>query len=60
MELGVVPPPGVPGGTGLPGVYSRSLWILKGRPEAEQEAAWKFIKWLMEPEQQAEWFAGSG
>ena len=52
--------PGVPGGTGLPGVYGRSLWILKGRPEAEQEAAWKFVKWLLEPEQQAEWFAGSG
>ena len=32
----------------------------KDRPQAEQEAAWKFIKWLMEPEQQAEWFAGTG
>ena len=60
VEPGVVNLPGVPGGTGLPGVYGRSLWILKGRPEAEQEAAWKFIKWLLEPEQQAEWFAGSG
>jgi sn-glycerol 3-phosphate transport system substrate-binding protein len=30
------------------------------RPEEEQEAAWKFIKWLVEPEQQAEWFVGSG
>jgi sn-glycerol 3-phosphate transport system substrate-binding protein len=26
----------------------------------EQEAAWKLIQWLVEPEQQAEWFAGSG
>ncbi|MGQ9571729.1 MAG: ABC transporter substrate-binding protein, partial [Dehalococcoidia bacterium] len=60
VELGVANQPGVPGGTGRPGVFSRALWILKGRPEAEQEAAWKFIKWLMEPEQQAEWFAGSG
>jgi sn-glycerol 3-phosphate transport system substrate-binding protein len=60
VELGVTGQPGVPGGTGLPGVYSRSLWILKGRPEAEQEAAWKFIKWLLEPEQQAEWYAGTG
>jgi sn-glycerol 3-phosphate transport system substrate-binding protein len=33
---------------------------MSGRPQAEQDAAWKFIKWLMEPEQQAEWFAGSG
>jgi sn-glycerol 3-phosphate transport system substrate-binding protein len=36
------------------------LWILNARPKEEQEAAWKFIKWLVEPEQQAEWFAGSG
>jgi sn-glycerol 3-phosphate transport system substrate-binding protein len=60
VELGVVGQPGVPGGTGLVGVYSRGLWILKGRPEAEQEAAWKFIKWLLEAEQQAEWYAGTG
>jgi sn-glycerol 3-phosphate transport system substrate-binding protein len=33
---------------------------MSGRPEAERDAAWTFIKWLMEPEQQAEWFAGSG
>ena len=59
-QVGVAAQPGVPGGTGLTGVYSRALWILKGRPEEEQEAAWKFIKWLLEPEQQAEWFAGSG
>jgi sn-glycerol 3-phosphate transport system substrate-binding protein len=45
---------------GSPGVYSRSLWIMSARPEAERDAAWKFIKWLVEPEQQAEWFAGSG
>jgi sn-glycerol 3-phosphate transport system substrate-binding protein len=60
VELGVANRPGVPGGTGLPGIYGRSLWIFKSRPQEEQEAAWKFIKWLMEPEQQAEWYAGSG
>ena len=60
VELGVANQPGVPGGTGLPGIYSRALWILKSHPKEEQEAAWKFIKWLMEPEQQAEWYAGSG
>jgi sn-glycerol 3-phosphate transport system substrate-binding protein len=60
VEPGVAAFPGVPGGTGLPGVAGRALWIFNGRPEAEQEAAWKFIKWLLEPEQQAEWFAGSG
>jgi sn-glycerol 3-phosphate transport system substrate-binding protein len=62
VDLGVAPVPGIPGKVpeGSPGVYSRSLWIMSARPEKERDAAWKFIKWLMEPEQQAEWFAGSG
>jgi len=60
VDLGIAPLPGIPGGTGHSAVYSRGLWFAKDRPEAEQEAGWKFVKWLMEPEQQAEWFAGSG
>jgi sn-glycerol 3-phosphate transport system substrate-binding protein len=60
VEVGVAAMPGVAGGSGLPGVYTRALWISNERPPEEQEAAWKFIQWLMEPEQQAEWFAGSG
>ena len=51
---------GMPGDTRAPLLNNRGLWILGLRPEREQEAAWKFIKWLMEPEQQAEWSAGSG
>jgi sn-glycerol 3-phosphate transport system substrate-binding protein len=60
VDLSVANRPGVPGGTGLPGIYGRALWVFKSRPEEEQEAAWKFIKWLLEPEQPAEWYAGSG
>ena len=60
VEIGVAALPGVPGGTGSPLAFNRGLWMLNLRPESEQKAAWKFIKWLMEPEQQAEWFAGSG
>jgi sn-glycerol 3-phosphate transport system substrate-binding protein len=60
IELGATGHPGVPGGTGLPGLYTRALWISNERPQEEQEAAWTFVKWLLEPEQQAEWFAGSG
>jgi len=60
VEMGVAAVPGVPGGTRAPLLFGRVLWILNMRPEREQEAAWKFIKWLMEPEQQAEWFAGTG
>jgi sn-glycerol 3-phosphate transport system substrate-binding protein len=60
LELGVALAPGLPGGTRHYGSYSRAFWFPKDSPEAEQEAGWKFVKWLMEPEQQAEWFAGSG
>ena len=60
IEIGVSQLPGVPEGKGLTGFAVYGLWILKQRPEQEQEAAWKFIKWLVEPEQQAEWFAGTG
>jgi len=60
LEIGVGALPGVPGGTGAPLAFNRGLWLLNQRPESEQQAAWKFTKWLMEPEQQAEWFAGSG
>ena len=60
VEPGLAALAGVPGGTGYTAVYTRGLWIPKDVSEAEQQAGWKFIKWLMEPEQQAEWFAGSG
>jgi len=60
IELGAGALPGVPGGTSAPLLTGRNLWILDLRPEEEQQAAWKFIKWLVEPEQQAEWFVGSG
>jgi sn-glycerol 3-phosphate transport system substrate-binding protein len=33
---------------------------MSDRPEAEQQAAWKLARWLVEPEQQAELFAGTG
>jgi sn-glycerol 3-phosphate transport system substrate-binding protein len=61
VEIGVSRLPGAPGSPDQTTcMTSYGLFILNVRPEEEQEAAWKFIKWLMEPEQQAEWFAGSG
>jgi sn-glycerol 3-phosphate transport system substrate-binding protein len=60
LEIGVGPLPGFADGTGSTLVLAHGLWILNLRPDEEQEAAWKFIRWLLEPEQQAEWFAGSG
>jgi len=60
VEIGVGPVPGFADGTGSTLLLPHGLWILNLRPQEEQEAAWKFIKWFLEPEQQAEWFAGSG
>jgi sn-glycerol 3-phosphate transport system substrate-binding protein len=60
LEIGVGPVPGFADGTGSTLLLAHGLWILNLRPQEEQEAAWKFVKWLLEPEQQAEWFAGSG
>jgi sn-glycerol 3-phosphate transport system substrate-binding protein len=60
VELGVGPMPAPQSPDGGIVVGGASLWIVKARPEAEQEAAWKFIKFLAEPTQQAEWYAGSG
>jgi len=60
VEIGVAALPGVPGSKGAAVPWSSELWIINRRPKEEQEAAWKFIEWLMEPEQQAEWMAGTG
>jgi ABC-type glycerol-3-phosphate transport system substrate-binding protein len=60
IELGVGELPSLAGGNGGILVGGGSLWIVARRPEAEQRAAWEFIKYLLEPEQQAEWYAGSG
>ena len=60
VELGVGPLPAPQSPEGGMIASGASLWIVKARPEAEQEAAWKFAKFLVEPAQQAEWYAGTG
>jgi sn-glycerol 3-phosphate transport system substrate-binding protein len=60
VELGVAPMPAPQSAEGGIVVGGASLWIVKARPEAEQEAAWKFLKFLVEADQQAAWYAGSG
>jgi sn-glycerol 3-phosphate transport system substrate-binding protein len=37
-----------------------SLWMIDGKPEAEQKAAWEFMKYLQTPEIQAQWHTGTG
>ncbi|WP_410770530.1 ABC transporter substrate-binding protein [Fontibacillus sp. BL9] len=41
-------------------VGGASLWILNNKPEAEQKAAWEFIKFLAEPQTQAKWHIATG
>lgn len=54
FELGTAPLPkpanAKPGGSFISG---GSLFIMNNRPKLEQEAAWKFIKFLTKPDQQA-------
>jgi sn-glycerol 3-phosphate transport system substrate-binding protein len=37
-----------------------SLWVGAGHPDAENQAAVKFIMWLLQPEQMAKWHQGTG
>jgi len=37
-----------------------SLWMIDGKPEAEQKAAWEFMKYLQTKEVQAQWHVGTG
>lgn len=37
-----------------------SLWIMKDHPQAEQDASWDFIKFLMQPENLAYWHVNTG
>ena len=57
IGTGPLPAPEGDGGIVLGGA---SLWILKDRPEHEQQGAWEFIKFASSPEQQARWHAETG
>jgi sn-glycerol 3-phosphate transport system substrate-binding protein len=37
-----------------------SLWVMSDHPQREQDAAWEFLKFLSAPEQQADWYVGTG
>ncbi|MGG3306942.1 ABC transporter substrate-binding protein [Paenibacillus lautus] len=41
-------------------VGGASLWMMNSRPEAEQKAAWEFIKFLTSPSEQAYWHINTG
>lgn len=73
--MAIVPVGWAPGGAGpsplaiapLPAGLTRatlapgtSLVLTAGRTPAEQEAAWRFVRWLTEPENAARWAAATG
>lgn len=37
-----------------------SLWMIKGKPQAETEASWQFIQFLLDPKTQAKWHLATG
>lgn len=41
-------------------VGGASLWIMNNKSDAEQKAAWEFIKYLAKPETQAYWHINTG
>jgi sn-glycerol 3-phosphate transport system substrate-binding protein len=58
IGTGFLPRPADAKGGVIPG--GAAAWILKGRPAAEQQAAWKFVKFITAPAQQAYWHIGTG
>jgi sn-glycerol 3-phosphate transport system substrate-binding protein len=59
VELGVGPMPGPPGKGGVL-VGGGALYISKKSAPEKQAAAWQYLKFLVEPDVQAEWAAGTG
>ena len=60
-ELGAANYPRVKAGDAGPIIGGASLWINGvGHEEANQEAAWQFVKFLAEPKSQAGWHTGTG
>ncbi|OWA34474.1 ABC transporter substrate-binding protein [Saccharibacillus sp. O16] len=63
FEVGTAPlpkPTEADAGKGGVVVGGASLWIMNDRPEEEQQAAWKFVKFLAEPSTQAYWHVHTG
>jgi sn-glycerol 3-phosphate transport system substrate-binding protein len=60
VEVAVGPMPSVGERTGGVAVGGAALWLDSETSDAERAAAWDFMRWLDEPEQQAEWHAGTG
>ncbi|MBI9045940.1 MAG: ABC transporter substrate-binding protein [Anaerolineaceae bacterium] len=60
FELGVMPYPGKEAGSyaSVPG--GGNFYIMKGAPQEQQDAAWKFVEFLSEPEYVADYSINTG
>lgn len=58
VGTGYLPRPAKSKGGVVPG--GGTLWMMAGHNSAEEAAAWEFIKWCVEPKQQAWWHMNTG
>jgi sn-glycerol 3-phosphate transport system substrate-binding protein len=60
IGTGLYPRPDSKPATGGNIIGGASLYIMKNRPPAEQQAAWEFVKYAMTPAVQGQWQADTG
>jgi len=60
LGAGLYPRPDSKPATGGNIIGGASLYIMKSRPPAEQQAAWEFVKYAMTPAVQAQWQSDTG
>jgi sn-glycerol 3-phosphate transport system substrate-binding protein len=60
LGIGLYPRPDNKPATGGNIIGGASLYIMKSRPAAEQQAAWEFVKYAMTPAVQAQWQFDTG
>ncbi len=60
FEVGVMPLPGKEPGTYATVPGGGNLYIFSGVPQEEQDAAWRFIEFLTQPERAADWSIQTG
>jgi sn-glycerol 3-phosphate transport system substrate-binding protein len=60
LGTGLYPRPNTPPADGGNLIGGASLYILKSRPAAEQQAAWEFVKYVLSAPVQAQWQSDTG
>jgi sn-glycerol 3-phosphate transport system substrate-binding protein len=60
LGTGFFPRPANPPSDGGNLIGGASLYMMKSRPAAEQQAAWEFVKYVASPAAQAQWQSDTG